>query len=156
MSTNVEQLKQENLKATIKDFLNAHRKGVFAILDEKGLPTTSLMLYVIDDGLNVYFGTRKSFTKYKHVIAKPVVSLSVIEESVDPLKVVDIRGDVKEIPAEKLTETLTFFKSKNDSKFYVEGFDDFVMFKLVPHFMRWLDAESGELSIIDLDLLVCN
>ena len=52
------------LKETVKDFLNAHRKAIFAIIDKKGLPTTSLMLYAIDDDLNVYFGTCRSFGKY--------------------------------------------------------------------------------------------
>lgn len=141
------------LKAVVTDFLNNHRKAVFSILDEEGLPTTSLMLYVVDDELNVYFGTRKAFSKYDQLLARPVVSLSVIEEKLDPLKVVDIRGDVELVPLVDMVKVHTFFKSKNPSKYYVEGAEDFVMFKLKPHFMRWLDAESGELSIVDLKIL---
>jgi len=143
---------QEELREIIKNFLNAHRKGVFGILDEKGMPTTSLMLYAIDDDLTVYFGTRRAFSKYKQIIEKPIVALSIIEEALDPLKVVDIRGNVVEIPKEKLKETLAFFKNKNPSKYYVEGAEDFTMFKLVPNFIRWLDAGSGELQIVDLGL----
>lgn len=144
-------MEQHKLRETIISFLNNHRKAVFSILDEKGLPTTSLMLYVIDDEMNVYFGTRKCFSKYEHICAHPVVSLSVIEEVLDPLKVVDMRGDVTEVPEEELEKIHTFFKSKNPSKYYVEGADDFVMFKLTPHFVRWLDAASGDLSIVDLE-----
>lgn len=140
----------KNLRETVINFLNNHRKAVFAIIDEKGLPTTSLMLYAIDDELNVYFGTRKSFSKYAHIIAQPIISLSVIEEVLDPLKVVDLRGEAKEIPEDKLDEIHTFFKSKNTAKYYVEGAEDFVMFKMQPSFIRWLDAASGELQIIDL------
>lgn len=140
------------LRETVTQFLNNHRKAVFAILDEEGLPTTSLMLYVIDDALNVYFGTRRSFSKYAHIIAHPTVSLSIIEEVLDPLKVVDIRGDVEEVSAEDTPSVHAFFKSKNPSKYYVEGADDFVMFKLTPNFMRWLDAASGELKIVDLHI----
>ena len=143
-------IKDEALRKTVTDFLNAHRKAVFAILDHEGLPTTSLMLYVIDDELSVYFGTRRAFSKYKHILAHPVVSLSVIEEVLDPLKVVDVRGTVTEIPPEKLHEIHTFFKSKNTSKYYVEGAEDFTMFKLTPNFIRWLDAATGELTITDL------
>lgn len=142
---------QATLRHTIIDFLNNHRKAVFSILDDTDLPTTSLMLYVIDDELNVFFGTRKAFSKYAHILDHPVVSLSVIEEVLDPLKVVDIRGDVSELSPEDQENVHTWFKTKNPAKYYVEGAEDFVMFKLTPHFVRWLDAESGELSIVDLE-----
>ena len=142
---------QSELRQTVIDFLNHHRKAVFSILDNEGLPTTSLMLYVIDDDMNVFFGTRRCFSKYAHITANPVVSLSVIEEALDPLRVVDMRGDVHELTPEDRKNVYTFFKSKNPSKYYVEDADDFVMFKLVPHFVRWLDAASGELEIVDLN-----
>lgn len=143
-------MEQATLRHTIIDFLNNHRKAVFAISDEDGLPTTSLMLYIIDDELNVFFGTRKAFSKYQHIIDQPVVSLSVIEEAVDPLRVVDIRGTVEELAPHDQENVHRWFKEKNRSKYYVEGAEDFVMFKLTPNFVRWLNAESGELSIVDL------
>lgn len=140
------------LQQTVKDFLNNHRKAVFAILDSDRQPTTSLMLYVIDEEMHVYFGTCRSFTKYDHIKANPIVSLSVIEEVMDPQKVVDMRGEVEEVPATELVAVHSFFKSKNTSKHYIEGAEDFTMFKLTPHFVRWLDASSGELSIVDLEI----
>lgn len=144
-------MEQAQLRQTIIDFLNNHRKAVFSILDEQGLPTTSLMLYVIDDEMNVFFGTRKAFSKYRHIVDRPIVSLSVIEEVLDPLKVVDIRGDVEQLSPEDQENVHAFFKQKNPAKYYVEGAEDFVMFKLTPHFVRWLDAGSGELCIVDLE-----
>lgn len=138
------------LRATVLSFLNAHRKAVFAILDESGLPTTSLMLYAIDDDMHVYFGTRKAFKKYAQMKQRPTVALSVIEEHIDPLRVVDIRGTVTELNASEQQEAYAHFKVKNDSKYYVEGAEDYVMFKLTPHFVRWLDASSGNLTITDL------
>ncbi len=138
------------LRESIRNFLNAHRKAVFAILDKWGFPTTSLMLYAIDDDLNVYFGTRRSFGKYADIKHSPILSLSVIEESVDPVKVVDIRGTAIEVPNEECGQTCSFFKSKNPSKYYVEGAEDFVMFKVIPSFVRWADASSGTLTITDL------
>lgn len=143
-------MEQAQLRQTIVAFLNNHRKAVFAILDENNLPTTSLMLYVIDDELNVFFGTRKAFTKYQHILDHKIVSLSVIEEVVDPLKVVDIRGEVELLNPHDQENVHAWFKTKNPAKYYVEGAEDFVMFKLTPHFVRWLDAVSGELSIVDL------
>ncbi len=144
-------MEQKALRTTIIDFLNNHRKAVFSILDENHLPTTSLMLYVIDDDMNVFFGTRRAFSKYQHLKDNPVVSLSVIEEVLDPLKVVDLRGEVEELSVDDCNNVHTWFKTKNDSKYYVEGAEDFTMFKLTPHFVRWLDAASGELSIVDLN-----
>ncbi len=145
---------QENieLRSRIVAFLNGHRKAIFAILDKNGLPTTSLMLYAIDDDLNVYFGTRRSFGKYADIKQQPIISLSIIEESVDPLKVVDIRGTAFEVPDEECGKTCAFFKTKNPSKYYVEGAPDFVMFKVSPSFVRYLDATSGDLKFHDLDL----
>jgi general stress protein 26 len=140
------------LRLTVVDFLNAHRKAVFAILDRNGLPTTSLMLYAIDDELNVYFGTRRAFGKYADIARQPVISLSVIEEAIDPLKVVDIRGTAIEVPDEECGTTCNFFKSKNPAKYYIEGAPDFVMFKLIPSFIRYADAGSGELKISDVVL----
>ena len=144
----------EILRETIKGFLNAHRKAVFAILDKQGFPTTSLMLYAIDDELNVYFGTRRSFGKYADIVHSPVVSLSIVDETLDPLRVVDMRGIVIEIPDEKCGTTCSFFKTKNPSKYYIEDAPDFVMFKLVPSFVRYADSTSGELKISDLPIAV--
>ncbi|MCA9365312.1 pyridoxamine 5'-phosphate oxidase family protein [Candidatus Kaiserbacteria bacterium] len=144
-------MNQSDLRQTIIDFLNNHRKAVFSILDEDGLPTTSLMLYVIDEELNVFFGTRKAFSKYAHLCINKIVSLSVIEEKLDPLKVVDIRGEVEELSTLDQLNVQAWFKKKNSSKYYVESADDFTMFKLTPHFIRWLDAESGELNIVNLE-----
>ncbi len=144
----------DTLKNTVKEFLNAHRKAVFAIIDKHGFPTTSLMLYAIDDDLNVYFGSRRSFGKYADITRQPVVSLSIVEEKIDPLKVVDIRGTAIEVPDEECGKTCSFFKTKNPSKYYVEDAPDFVMFKLTPTFIRWADASSGELKIEDIELAV--
>lgn len=145
-------MNQSELRATVEKFLNKHHKAVFSILDEKGLPTTSLMLYAVDDELNIYFGTRKAFSKYDCLKTNTVVSLSVVQEGNDPLQVVDIRGQVSEVPLTEMVRVHTYFKGKNPAKYYVEGTEDFVMFKLKPDFMRWVDASSGELSIVDLNI----
>ena len=140
----------ENLVRVVKAFLNTHRKAVFAILDKEGAPTTSLMLYAIDDQFSVYFGTCCSFGKYADILHTPIISLSVVEEKVDPLRVVDIRGSVTEISDVERDTVHTFFKTKNPSKYYIENAPDFVMFKITPTFIRFADSTSGELVITDL------
>lgn len=105
-------MEQAQLRQVIIDFLNNHRKAVFAISDEQGLPTTSLMLYVIDDEMNVFFGTRKAFAKYQHIINQPIVSLSVVEEALDPLKAVDVRGTVEQLNPHDQEKVHAWFKQK--------------------------------------------
>lgn len=138
---------EKEIGEKVKSFLNSHRKAVLSTVGDDEHPTTSLMLYVIDEDLNVYFGTRKAFGKYAVIKRHPYVSLTVIEEKLDPLKAVEIRGKVEFVPEDKTAETLNFFESKNPSKYYVKGAPDFVMFKIKPSFVRWLDASSGELIL---------
>ncbi len=138
---------EKELREVVKNFLNGHRKAVLSTVGDDEHPTTSLMLYVIDDNLNVYFGTRKAFGKYPVLMRHPYASLTVMEEKLDPLKAVEIRGKIEFVPEEKTGETLAFFESKNPSKYYVKGAPDFVMFKVSPAFIRWMDATSGNLVL---------
>lgn len=144
----------DTLRNTIKDFLNGHRKAVFATIDAQGFPVTSLMLYAIDEDFNVYFGTRRSFSRYTDIRHEPIISLTIVEESLDPLRVVDIRGTAIEVPDEECGTTCSFFKTKNPAKYYIEEAEDFVMFKLVPTFIRMVDSTSGEIKIFDLPITI--
>lgn len=142
---------QQKLKQTILNFLNAHRKMVLTVLDRDKHPNSSLMLFAADDDLRIYFGTKKSFGKYKALSADPYVSLAIVQENIDPLQVVDMQGTVKEISKEKIPETLKWFIGKNPAEYYVKGADDFVMFQIIPFVVRWLDAASGDLCMYDLN-----
>ena len=144
-------MEQSEIKKTVLEFLNSHRKAVLATDGEDDHPTTSLMLYAVDDDLNIYFGTRKAFGKFKTFTRHPFASLTVVEEKLDPLKAVEIRGRIEFVPEERTAETLQWFESKNPSKYYVKGADDFVMFKVVPAFCKWMDASSGELVMEHLE-----
>jgi general stress protein 26 len=138
---------QEELKLTILGFLRSHHKAVLATDGDDNHPTTSLMLYVADNDLSLYFGTRKSFAKYGIMQRHPYVSASIIQEGLDPQKTVEIRGKIDFIPDDQTAERLQHFQSLNPCKFYVCDADDFVMFKVVPSFVRYLDATTGELTL---------
>lgn len=131
-------------------FLDAHRKMVLTVLDEAGHPNSSLMLYAADNNFNIYFGTRASFGKYKALMADNHVAVAVVEESLDPLRVVDIQGMAEQIPNTALADTLEWFSRKNPAKYYVKDAEDFVMFRIVPTGIRWLDASSGDLQMYNL------
>ena len=142
----------DELKKEALDFLNAHRKMVLTVLDKERHPNSSLMLYAVDDDFNVFFGTCECFGKYQALKADPHVSLAVVQEGVDPLQVVDMQGEVHEISHEETQTTLEWFTQKNPAKYYVKDAEDFVMFKIVPSGVRWLDATSGELEMHDLEI----
>lgn len=135
-----------------REFLNNHRKMVLTVLDQDKHPDSSLMLYAIDDEFNFYFGTCKCFGKYKALTAYPYVSVAIMQEDIDPLQVVDMKGTAEELSAEETQERLAWFISKNPAKYYVKDAADFTMFQIKPHGLRWLDATSGELNIYTLDL----
>ena len=140
------------LRKTVFDFLDSHKKAVFATVDQDHRPHTNLMLYAMDDNLNIYFGTRRSFGKYSRILQNPQISISVVEEKIDPLRTVDIHGKAEEVPEADTLATLAYLKGKNLSKYYVQGEADFVMFKVTPAMIRYQDATLGELAIQHLDL----
>ena len=131
-------------------FLDKHRKAVLATVGEDEHPTTSLMLYAADANLNVFFGTRKSFGKWKIFKHHPFASLTVVEEKQDPLKAVEIRGKIEFVPEEETSETLRWFEAKNPSEYYIKDAEDFVMFKVVHTLVRWLDASSGKIVMEEI------
>lgn len=135
-----------------KTFLNSHHKMVLTVLDQDRHPDSSLMLYAIDDEFNFYFGTCKCFGKYKALSAYPHVSMAVTQELLDPLQVIDAKGIAEELSPEETEERLAWFVKKNPAKYYVKDAEDFVMFRIKPHGLRWLDATSGELEIHTLSI----
>lgn len=143
---------EQELGATVLDFLSGHRKALLAIVSPDHRPKVSLMLYAVDENFHFYFGTRRSFRKYDWMKENTAVSLAVVEEALDPLRVVEVQGTVHFIADEKTEETLRFFESKNPSKYYVKGADDFVMFRVEPEHVRWIDATSGELKMTDVEV----
>lgn len=132
-------------------FLQNHRKMILTILDKEGHPNSSLLLYVVDD-FTIYFGTCRSFGKYAALKSDPHVAVAVVQEGIDPLQVLDIQGVAEEIPESETKEKLEWFVSKNTSKYYIKDAEDYVMFKITPTCIRWLDAMSGDLQICDIEV----
>lgn len=138
------------LRADALSFLKAHRKMSLATLDKEGHPSVSMVLYASDDSFNIYFGTRKIFGKYHALVADPHVGLTVIEGVLDPLKEVEIAGGAVELSSEESKEKLQWFTEQNPSPFYIKDEEDFVMFKITPEAIHWIDASSGVLMPHDL------
>lgn len=147
MKDELSEFKEEAL-----EFLNNHRKMVMTVLDENKHPNSSLLLYAVDDDFNVYFGTCKCFGKYSALKADPHLSLAVVQEEINPVTVVDMQGKAEELLPQEVEVRLDWFCKKNPAEFYIKGREDFTMFKVVPHKIRWADASSGTLEIHDLKI----
>lgn len=143
---------QNILRLEVRDFLANHLKMVMGINEGEGYPNTSLMHYAVTDDLRVFFGTKRGFGKYSAIIKNPKISFVVVEEGIDPLKVVDARGIARELSVEEALKAHEHFKAANQAKWYVEGANDFVMFEIALTSLRWLDATSGELKVTPLEL----
>lgn len=142
----------DHLKSIVRAFLETHSKAVIAVAGTDGKPKASLVLFAIEDDLTIYIGTRRSSGKYTAMRANPNVSMVVLEGSVDPLRSVEIQGKAEEVPAGESAALLKRFEEKNEAAFYVKGADDFVMFRITPFDIKWLDATSGELKIQELKI----
>ena len=139
----------EEVRKSASDFLQNHKKMILTILDEEKHPNSSLMLYAADD-FTIYFGTCRSFGKYQALAADPHIAAAIVQESIDPLQVLDVQGIAEEIPESETKKTLEWFLSKNTAKFYIKDAPDLVMFKIQPNCIRWLDALSGDLQVCDI------
>lgn len=137
------------LRQAVVDFLNGQYRAVLAVIDHEGLPTSTPIFYVVDDELNMYYCTRRSFAKYDDTIARPVISITVPSESARVEKAVNMRGIAMEVRPEELETLYTFFKQKNPLRCYFEGMDDFTMVRVTPHTIRFLDGTNGVLTITD-------
>lgn len=106
------------------------------------------MLYVVEDVEPVlYWGTKKSFRKYTNLLANPHVAITIMQSSQDPLVTLQIEGVAEFIKPEQEEYVYSLFDHKNPSKFFVRGAADFVLFKVVPTWMRYLDGTSGQLHV---------
>lgn len=143
---------QKPVRDVVQEFLEKHVKMVLAINehDGGGYPNASLMHYAVGKDLHVYFGTKQAFGKYEALKQDPKVSFVVVEECLDPMRVVDGRGLARELSPQEATFAYEYFKRSNLSKWYVEGARDFTMFVIEPTSIRWLDGSSGQLQVVEL------
>jgi general stress protein 26 len=136
----------------IRQFLANNRKAVLSTVSPSGNPEAAMMLYVVEDiDLVLYWGTKKSFRKYENLKANPHVAVTVMQAVEDPLVTVQLEGVVEFIAPEQEEFVYSLFDHKNPSKFFVRGASDFVLFKVVPQWVRILDGTSGQLHISEFN-----
>jgi len=148
-------IKEEDLRELIFNFVDKHDKMVLAYNNEVQEPVQSLMLYAVDNDFSLYFGTLKRFPKYESLIKNPPLSIMIPEEKMGALKAVSLKAIITEEidDKEKLEKTLEWFSQKNSCEYYIKDQDDFVMFKIKILSARLLDGTDGSLVRFDLNLI---
>jgi general stress protein 26 len=147
----IQKTETEAVREEARTFLQGHKKMILTILDKEGHPNSSLLLYAIED-FTVYFGTRKAFGKYQALKTNPHVAVAVVQEGIDPLQVLDMQGVAEELSGSEMKGKLEWFTKVNDAKYYVKDAEDYVMFRIKPYCIRWLDAMSGDLQVCDISV----
>lgn len=141
------ELKQEILTFLKRNFI----MSIAVSADDK--PSSSILLYYVDDELNFYFATHSDSFKTIKIRKNPVISLSVWEHHE---MLVQADGDVTEITdlKEKLAtiDRLAESTSKGEDfwppLFRIKG-EDYVVFKIKPFWLRKLDLVNDTMTQID-------
>ena len=140
----------EAIKAIVQDFMVKHPKMSLAINQEASAPNISLMHYAMEGHRRILIGTRKAFRKYDLMKKNSNVSFMVVDEGLNPLRSVSGQGIATELSDFQMDFAYALFKKENIAKWYVEGSDDFAMFEIILTSLRYLDATSGSLQILDV------
>lgn len=142
----------ESLQETVQDFLAKHPKMSLAINEDAGAPNISLMHYAMEGTRRMLIGTRKAFKKYEAMKKDGNVSFMIVEEGLNPLRSVSGHGIATELSDFQMDFAYALFKKENIAKWYVEGAQDFAMFEIVISSLRYLDATSGSLQILEVPI----
>ena len=137
----------------IRTFLQQNHLMVMATSSKVGQPHASTMLYALDESFNLYFSTRVNTQKYKNLSENPNVGIVIgLKDELN----IHIHGEVQVIQdsqeIDKALEVLA--KSAVDiGDFWppiiqIKG-SDYAIFKLIPNWVRALDASSKKVNVDD-------
>ncbi len=144
---------KERLISELWYFLNKANKMILGYTNSLGEPVQSVMLYVVDDDMNIYFGTLIRFPKYELLVQNPPLSIVVQDENGEDRAASLKAAIVQEISEpDEIRKIMTVFKEKNTCKYYLRDQDDFVIFKAKILSARLIDGSSGTLRRYDLNL----
>ncbi len=143
---------KEKLASEIWYFLNKSNKMILGYTNSMEEPVQSVMLYMIDDDMHIYFGTLTRFPKYELLVQNPPLSIVVQDESGED-KALSLKATiVQEISnPDDLRQIMKEFKEKNTCKYYLGDQEDFVIFKAKILSARLIDGSSGVLKRYDLN-----
>jgi general stress protein 26 len=122
-------------------------------VSENDKPTSSILLYYVDDELNFYFATHTDSYKTKKLLHNPVLSLSVWKPN-EMLIQADGTTEVVTEPTEKLhiVDMLAESAGKGEDfwpPLFRIGGEDYIVFKIKPTWIRKLDLVQNTMTQID-------
>lgn len=138
-------------QACVRQFLKNHSLCVIGLVGEGGAPQSSLVEFVVDDDLNLYFGTNKKFRKVAVLQTESKASVVVggyeeacvqIQASVEPLTG-DFKAGVQDLLLSRMKQNY----------FPIVGEEDFVFFKIIPEWIRYTDVSTKPWNVFELDIM---
>lgn len=145
-------MEQNKLKSDVLAFLRQNFIMSVAV-SEGDKPSSSILLYYVDDDLNFHFATHKDSHKARKLIKNPNISLSVWKHG-EMLVQVDGRAteiiDLQDKLA--IVDFLAEATIKGDNFWppllRIKG-DNYAVFKIKPTWMRKLDLVQDTISQVD-------
>ncbi len=143
-------MNEKYTKEDVLKFLQSNYLMNIATVGNDKKPSSSIMLYTIDDNFNIYMATHADSYKAKKIIENNFIGISVWEEN---KMLVQIDAEVEILKDEQLIienlELLAKSATKNKafwpSLFRVEG-KEYIVFKVVPYWIRALDLERNTIT----------
>lgn len=146
---------QTKLKQEVLEFLKRNFVMNIAVsIDNK--PSSSVLLYYVDDNFNFFFTTHADSFKAKILKSNPKISMSIWEHN---QMLVQADGEVTEITEEeqklkvidKLAESASMKKDFWPPLLRIRG-ENYVVFKIIPNWLRKLDLTNNSISSINSPL----
>lgn len=141
---------KEKVKAKALEYLKGQALMVLATSTMDGAPYASTMLYVVDDGFNFHFITRKETKKAAHLAENPRVAFSIGFAS--PMNIqAEGRVDLVEDEAERAELFARLAEAGGKAKDFwppilrIEA-GDYLLFRIVPSWLRVLDLEGQHIN----------
>ena len=141
---------EQALRKSITGYLDAHRHGTLATVNENGGPYASVVSYV-NSGLAIYFMTDPSSQKAKNIEYCPSVAFAVTEDYLDwdEIKAVQLVGTVEWIKDEsELKQAQKMFGDKfpqvhKSLNGYGVTIDVIPFLRINPKTINFLDYSKG-------------
>lgn len=139
------------MKEEILKFLQNQHIATLATVTKDNRPHAAVILYAVDQDLNLYFATHKKTEKIDNVKQNNKVSLTIWKHK--ELSV-QIEGEGEEVTdsqeCSKILEVLAVSASKENSDFYppilrIKG-QDYAIYKIKPTRCRYLDFKDEHIN----------
>jgi len=137
-------------KERVHQFLQNHSLCVVSLVDNHGQPISALVEFVVDNDLNLYFGTNRKFRKAKALENSKVVSVVVGGREDACVQMQTYSQKLIKDENKKCKDKLVSRLQKNYFPIIPE--DDFIFFKLTTNWVRYTDVSVMPWNVYELDL----